>query len=431
MNSKFTPSRSVPVVDMGTTITKFALVAALLLLFGIKVSQATTSSARSLAMGGAHLSLANGPVAGRFNPANLALQGYRNAGIEFIGIGARLSNNAFNLDDYNKYTGAFLTDQDKAYLLGRVPADGLRFDADVAASAMTIGWGKIAFDISATATVDVNLSKDVVDLILNGNQINDSIVLNGTRADGLSIASASLSIGLPLASIGSRQLVAGVTGKYLYGLGYQEVTELNGMAITTSTGFAGAGNLLTRTAMGGRGYAADLGVAMNLSRGIVLGAKVSNVLSSMNWNKDTKEFGYQFSFDTATVENLDEDYILSEEIERDIPSFQTSLPKQLTVGLAQNRGWLRYAVDWTQGFENRFSVSKNPEIAAGVELRLIGFLPLRAGVQTGGDNDTRFSGGAGIKLLGLYVDAAVVGGSSLSSTSSTGAHVALSTGFAF
>ncbi len=431
MNKQVSYTRSVPAADLITRVSHFTLIAALLLTFCVSGSQATTSSARSLAMGGAHLSLANGPVAGRFNPANLALQGYRNAGIEFIGVGARLNNNSFNLDDYNKYTGAFLTDQDKAYLLGRVPADGLRFDANVAASAMTIGWGKIAFDFSATATADVNLSKDIVDLILNGNQINDSINLDGTRADGLSIASASLSVGLPLASIGSRQLVAGVTGRYLYGLGYQEVTELNGMAITTSTGFAGAGNLLTRTAMGGRGYAADLGVAMNLSHGMVIGAKVSNVFSSMNWNRDTKEFGYQFSFDTATVENLDEDYILSEEIERDIPSFTTSLPKQLTVGLAQNRGWLRYAVDWTQGFENRFSVSKNPEIAAGIELRLIGFLPLRAGVQTGGDDNTRFSGGAGIKLFGLYVDAAVVGGSSFSSKSSTGAHVALSTGFAF
>lgn len=403
----------------------------LLLLVGVRVAHGATSSARSLAMGGASLSLANGPVAGRFNPANLALDGFHNTGIEFVGIGARLNNNAFTLADYNKYSGAFLTENDKAYLLGRVPADGLRLKADVAASALTIGWGNVALDLSATAKADINLSKDILDLLLHGNQIADTVDLNGTRADGLSVAAASVSYGMTLVAVGSHQLAIGITGKYLYGLGFQEVTELNGMAVTTSLGFAGNGNLLTRTALGGSGYAADLGAAMKLSPGFVVGARLTNAISSMTWNRQTKEYGYQFSFDTATIENLNSDYVISKKINRDIPAFSTTLPRELTVGLAQNHGMLRYAVDWTQGVENRFGVSTNPEISAGVELGLLGFLPIRGGVHTGGKESTQFSGGCGLKFFGFYLDAAVVGGSSLSPESTTGANVAISTGIAF
>ena len=64
-------------------------------------------------MGGAYIGLAKGVEAGLYNPANLGLAAYRQTGLALVGVGADLSNNSFTLNDYNEYTGAFLTDDDK------------------------------------------------------------------------------------------------------------------------------------------------------------------------------------------------------------------------------------------------------------------------------------------------------------------------------
>ena len=94
------------------------------------------SSARSVAMGGAFTSLATGVEAFRYNPANLGLQEYQKSGMEILGMGANISNNSFSLDDYNKYSGAFITSDDKEYILGRVPDEGLSVSTDIEASAI-------------------------------------------------------------------------------------------------------------------------------------------------------------------------------------------------------------------------------------------------------------------------------------------------------
>ena len=60
------------------------------------------SSARSVAMGGAHIGLASGIDAAKYNPANLGLSNHRYTGIELVGFGANISNNAFTLSYYNK-----------------------------------------------------------------------------------------------------------------------------------------------------------------------------------------------------------------------------------------------------------------------------------------------------------------------------------------
>jgi len=64
-------------------------------------------------MGEAFTGLAMGIDAARYNPANLGLSGYQQNRFEIVGFGANISNNSFTLGDYNRYSGAFLTNNDK------------------------------------------------------------------------------------------------------------------------------------------------------------------------------------------------------------------------------------------------------------------------------------------------------------------------------
>ena len=389
------------------------------------------SSARAVAMGGAFTVLASGPTAARFNPANLGLSGRKNSGLELIGLGASVTNNSFTLADYNKYSGAYLTSADKLDILSKVPNEGLKLSIDVDVSTMALAVGHFAASVEGRAAADVNLSKDIIDLVFNGNTYADTIDVTGSYSSAVSYGSAGASFGFPLFQNGTRQLAVGLTGKYLRGIGIEEVTDLQGGIATYATGFQGAGHVIARTATGGAGYALDLGAAMTLNKTYACGVKIESFLSRIRWNKQTEERGYLFSFDTMTMANADADYIVSDNFTRDIPAFTTSLPARLTVGFGKTSGRLLWAIDWEQGFRTAPGASTKPRLAAGAEWSLWSFLPLRAGYAVGGNRNASLSVGSGLKFFGFYLDAAAVTGSSFSGYSSRGINVAFATGVQF
>jgi hypothetical protein len=389
------------------------------------------SSARAAAMGGAYTALASGPSAPRFNPANLALKNYRNYGIELVGVGASVTNNSFTLADYNKYSGAFLSDADKADILGKIPAEGLKLSADVDVSTAAIALGHFAIAITGNAAADLNLNKDLVDLVLNGNTYADTIDVTGSYANGISYASAGVSYGMSLFRQGSRQLAVGATGRYLRGIATEEVTDLQGGIATYANGFSGAGHVIARTAAGGTGYAVDFGAALKLSNTYTVGAKIESFLSHIKWDRDPEEHGYIFSFDSMTIDNSDADYVTSDDYTKSIPAFSTTLPARLTVGVGKTQGKLIWGIDWEQGFRTSPGASTKPRLSAGAELSVLPVLPLRAGYAVGGGGHSAISFGSGLKFLGYYLDLAVVSGSTFSAYSSRGINVALSTGILF
>lgn len=418
------------------TIRRYAIALALALLMlgsmNTSLLAASQSSARSVAMGGAFTSLAAGVEAHRYNPANLGFDGNQKRSLEIIGLGADLSNNSFSLDDYNNFTGAFLTQEDKDYLMDQIPDEGLAISADIEASALSVSFGSFAFSLSGVGQADISLGKDIVDLMLNGNTFGDTIDLAGTHSDAVGYVSAGVSYGLPIYTLGTRQLTVGATAKYIRGLGMEEVVEIEGLVATYETGFAGEGHVVARSATGGSGYALDLGAALQLSDSYLVGVRMKNILSSISWNSGTEEHGYMFSFDTMTIDNSDGAHVLSEDYSQDIASFSTGLPTVMNLGVANTSGQLVWAIDWEQGFRRAAGASRKPRLAGGLEYTgLLRWLPLRTGFATGGNKTTAFSMGFGLVLKGVYIDAAAVTGKSLSPSSNNGINMSLSTGFFF
>ena len=386
------------------------------------------SSARSVAMGKAYTALAKGPDAGKYNPANLGLRDYRQTGLQIVGVGANISNNAFTLSDYNEYSGALLTNDDKDYILSKIPQEGLKLSVDAEATVLALSSGSYAFNVTGVGIADVNMSRDLFELVLNGNTFADTISVNGSYSDVVSYASAGLSYGMPVFSSGTRQLSVGATVKYIRGFAVEEVVELEGMAATFATGFEGEGHMIARTATGGTGYALDLGAAFKINDSYTVGACIKNFVSRITWNNETEEHGYNFSFDTVTVDNMEEDFVVSDDYSVPTDNFSTELPSTLTVGLAKISGKFQWAVDWEQGFNRNTGVSSKPLISTGMEYSFIGLLPLRAGFTTGGDRNTTFSFGSGINIFPVYLDYAIVTGSPFSGYSSKGVNFAVSLG---
>jgi len=408
-----------------------SLIAILIILMVPSVFSQGMSSARSVALGSASTALATGIDAARFNPANLGLKSHQSNELEILGFGANISNNAFTLGDYNKYTGAFLTGDDKADILNKVPNSGLKLTAEADASSMALSQGPFVFAISGTGLADINLNKDILELVLNGNTYADTIDITGSYSEAVGMISASVSYGKSIYKSGTRELAIGASAKYLYGLGVEKVVDMQGMAATYAAGFAGEGKLIARTATGGTGYALDIGAALKLNNDYTIGARIKNFISTFTWNQDTKEHGYIFNFDTMTVDNMDADYIVSDDYSKPIGNFSTNLPSTMNIGIANTSGDFLWAVDWEQGFRSTIGATTKPRLSMGVEWTPIKTIPLRSGFSTGGRQNTSFSFGSGFNLPLFFIDYAVVTGGSLSGYSTKGINFALTTGLHF
>lgn len=417
--------------NLSRPVMTIILSAALLFMIAFNVNAAGRSSARGVAMGQAFIGLAAGVDAARYNPANLGFSGYRESGFELVGIGADISNNSFTLDDYNRYTGALLSDRDKEIILDDIPAEGLNLVADIEASALSLSNGSFVFSVSGIGLADVILNKDIIDLILNGNSLADTIDLNGSHLDAVGFVSAGFSYGRTIYNTEHRQIAVGGTFKYLRGLAVEQIVALEGKLATNETGFGGKGRLIARTAEGGSGYAFDIGAAVRINNKYTVGVRFENLLSSLRWNRNPEEHGYIFSFDTMTVDNMSDDYVVSDDYRRGIPAFSTNLPSTINLGIARTTGSLLWAVDWHQGFRRAAGSSSKPRLSFGIEWWPLTSFPLRCGFSTGGHKNTSFSFGSGINTSFFYTDLAIVTGTAITPYSAKELNFAVTTGIRF
>jgi len=404
----------------------------ILILTATLANAAGLSSARAVAMGGAHMGLAKGVYAPLYNPGNIGINDFRQTGLELAGAGIEIRNNSFTLDDYNQYTGAFLSDEDKSAILGKIPSEGFRVSAIAEAGAVTLSLGSFVFSFNGCAATETDINKDVLSVLFDGNELNQSVNLNGNYSEAIAYASAGISYGRSIYKSGTRQIGLGATVKYIRGIAYEKITEIKGDVITLETGFEGEGTMIAQTATGGNGFGIDIGATLKFNDNYAAGITFENLLSNIGWSNDTQEHYYNFHFDTLTLDNMDDDSIVvSDDYSEDIVGFSSKLPAIMKIGVANTSGKLIWAVDWIQGFKPAAGSSSKPRISAGVEYRLINLLPLRCGYSLGGGRSSALSGGFGIDLGLYYLDIAVANHSLFRMSSTKGMHVAVSTGLLF
>lgn len=394
------------------------------------------SNPRAMAIGGAYTALALGLEAPAYNPANLGLSKNHSFSIDLFSVGVNIKNNSFSLHDYNTYTGQFLSDDDKDAILAKIPAEGLQINLLTEVTGLNFSIGRLAFNFRGLGASKINIAKDPMELLLFGNAIKPDISLDDTRGEAWAIGDGSMSYGQPMLKWEGGELTLGASFHYLYGIVNQKITHAEGGIITTDSGFVGDGLMVVRSALGGSGIAFDLGVSMVLADNWVFSAGWQNIYSKINWHKDTEELVLSFdmqpiNYDNLTDTTMNDSLVVSSDTSYAIPSFSTTLPSVVKLGIARSYKKLTWALDWEQGTSCGASQSVNPRISAGLEYNPFGILPLRVGTSFGGNRGAIYSTGFGLHLGPYQFDLAMANNGSILPGKTKGAAFACAMGFRF
>jgi hypothetical protein len=387
------------------------------------------SPVRAWGMGGAGCAVAHGLEAVTYNPANLAFSDGSSVGL--AGAAVSVENNALSLDRYNEITGTHLDAADKAALMADIPADGFSLDADVRASALGFQFGSFALTASAVGTGSGNLDKDYFDLVLNGNQVGQTVDFSNTWGEGSAMGAATVSYGRRLGTLRGASLGAGINVRYLHGLYEMHVASAGGTLTTGMSEITADAHVATMSAEGGRGYGVDVGLILRTPGGLSVGLALENAQSSIEWDRNVEYREYRLSAADINLLNSDLDAATTDaDTVYTGDPYTTALPRVARLGASTKVGAFVVAADWVQGFEDRGLTSTNPRVLAGVEWQL-GFLQPRLGAATGGALGNSASAGLGVKVGFWRLDAAAVTRGGMMVGDSKGVGVAVASSLVF
>lgn len=386
-------------------------------------------NARTVALSGSLVGWQGGLDAVYLNPAS-AYREFSRRQFDVAGLSARAVNNAFTVNDYNHYSGAYLNDADKAYLLDQVPESGLSLSASAGVQAASFWASPVAVTMWSEGVAEGSLSKDAVELLLYGNSTMDTVNLNGTEAESYVTASLGFTYAFRAARIGNGLLSAGATLRYVKGLWVEEVSESHGEFITAASGIDAEAQLLARTATGGRGAAADLGILLDHSDW-TFGLSAVNALGWVHWSGKPEAHEISFSVDSVSLLTADDDRVQSHDSTYDIAAFTTRLPTTMRVGACHRMPRLSLMAQWEQGLGNSTGTSTSPRLSGGTEWKLSSAVPVRAGLSFGGGAGVGGSLGSGLYLGVFYLDLACGLASGPVWGEAKGLALAMNTGFRF
>ncbi|HWO89248.1 MAG TPA: DUF5723 family protein [Gemmatimonadales bacterium] len=408
-------------------------------------AQLADPSTRALGLANAYSTQARGYEAPFWNPAMLAAPRRPGFSIGLPHVLIETGSNTYNFSDFRRYSEEYLTDEDKQYLLDQIALDDSVLSIRTVAGISPIGIsiGPFAFTAGTSTDMDFGLGRDAVELALFGNARRsgpgESFSFRGTRGGGWAATTLAGSFAQGFRT-GLGHLAVGVTYKKVYGHFLGRGTETSSQFAVNPNFLAraqahaiytdydpnfevtGIGDLLGGEGSPGSGYGVDVGAVLTFGdRRLTLSAVVTNVAGSMEW--DPERFRYDrvryavsqgsggqvfdtlitTSFTTSAAINADP----AARALRDSVLAHANFSSVLRVGAAFRYGMISFTSEGS--LRLREGLDRQPErfLSAGGEIRLLNFIPLRAGIGTDFDATLMLSAGTGIHLLGLNVDFSV------------------------
>jgi hypothetical protein len=402
------------------------------LLIPEKLFASGLSSGRSVGMGGAYTQIARGVEAAFWNPANLGFAKKSEISLTILSVGINAGNNSLTLGQYNRYNGSFLTSDDKQTILNSIPDDGLDLSLDADVLALGISRGNLALFLCGRGTSNLLLPKDPIQVLFFGNEINDTVVFSGSDAEAFASMDLGVSCGRSMWKRSDKELLFGVTTRYIRGLTYEKVDQAEGEILTLETGMNGEGNFLVRSSSGGWGYGLDFGLALEYKKNWTFGLSFMNLLNRVKWSKNTEQRVYQVQIDSLLAEDFDADSMIVEHsFTEAINSFTTRIPTSMHAGVAYRGDRSLLSFDLKQGFRKGMGVTKRLMASLGAEYRLYRWLDLRGGIAVGGDKGVTLANGLGFNLGVYRLDLGIAVQRGLWPTRGKGINLAISNGFRF
>ena len=279
--------------------------------------------------------------------------------------------------------------------------------------------GSFAFQASTKATTDMNLAPGAVEGILFGNvgrtDTLRTLSLAGSSLQGAAYSTGAVSYGRSLGLLPLANFAIGATVKFTVGhgmvLGLDNSSAIGTKDITLDfpAVIPDSANRKDKTGNMGSGVGLDLGAAWTIP-GFRFGVSFQNVVNTFKW--DTTKFVVRpvtglFSADTSFTNSKgpDQPYATAPAALRARVAAMKFKP---VIAAGMSFDWLpkmTVSADVRQQAGDGIEVGPKSLIAAGVEYRIIPFIPLRAGVSTmtGGFG---VSGGLGVHVLGFEMGVA-------------------------
>ena len=422
--------------------------ALLFLSSGIATGQLANASAAATGLSGAFTARATGYNAVFWNPANLAMPGNPGFSLTLGALDGAADLTPIDLVKLKPYTSKCSVSSPgcnnvpasvrTAWLQEVTTAGGEKGGGGGGVTWLGFSLGPLAFQANTKVATDANLSPDAFEALLFGNAgrdtLNNSVhtlQLAGSKFQAAAYSTGAVSYALPLASlIPLANFAVGVTAKYTVGhalvmaldngssFGTNEVGNFAAVLPDTlnraqcpdtlpgKTKFC-ASKLPSTNVGSGVGF--DLRAAWTIP-GFRFGVSVQNVVNTFKW--DTTKFAERsatalFSQAGATTktDSVDSPYANAPAALRAQVAAMKFKP---VIAAGMSFDWLpqmTVSADIRQQAGDGIEVGPKSLIAAGIEYRIIPFIPLRAGVSsmTGGFG---VSGGVGVHLLGFEMGVA-------------------------
>ena len=378
-------------------------------------AQIANASTAAFGMGGNFTAVARGYNALAWNPAMLGLPGNPGFSLAVVSAGGSSGLDPIDLAAFKPYDGQIIPDAVKREWLQRVTASGGesgRLNGGVTPIALSVG--PVAFQLSTTAYASGKMTPDAFEAVMFGNAGFDSVArpldFSGSDVRMSVFTTGALGYGMPIGD----HLAVGITGKYIVG-NFMLDGHDNGSALTMNNVqvrfpivYTQADSNASASLNNGSGYGVDVGAAWRSGR-LTLGGALQNLVNTFKW--DTAGFKSKAgtaSFDgtTNTKKFDDQPYSIAPQALRQAVADDKFHPT-LALGAAfrVNRMLLVSGDMRQQVSDKGIKLGERTQVGVGAELRLIPFVPLRAGVTQFSDG-TAFSGGAGVSFLGLEVGVA-------------------------
>ncbi len=383
---------------------------------GALVAQLPSSSPAAFGMAGNYTAMARGYEAVALNAANLAMPGR-----PFISFGAAIVGGTVGMDPVgfkmlHDYGGLVVDSAVRSSWVDLVRTSGrqrARVDGGITPLALSIG--PVGFQTGVSMYTNMDMSPDMFEAAMFGNAgLNNGqakpLNFTGTGLEMGVFGTGAVSFALPLpvsftaGLLGPENLAIGITGKYITG---SMIIARDGGSVfgTNSVNYSFPVVMPSDSSDGmvGIGAGADLSAAWSASRWKV-GVQIENIFNTFKW--DTTKLAMQstsgfFDADTNYSTDTTVAYGQAPAALRERIAAEGFKPA-LNVGVAfKATDFLTVTADLHQqtGGDDAISIGPKNRMGVGAELRILPFIPLRAGVASVTDG-WQAGAGFGIRLLG-------------------------------
>ncbi len=352
--------------------------------------------------------MASGPAAAAWNPATLAL--YPETRLELLALQCTVSNSSYSLSDYNRFNGAYWTEDDKRALLASIESSQLTVDGGARVGALGFATGGFAFTTETRAMSGMAVPKAAFEILLFGNTPGETFDLTGADGEGIAFTEFRISYARDLSrffhSLPPRLegWTVGASAKLLHGWAYAELLEASGGITTTDELIYADGKLRSVLAQGGSGYGFDLGFAGPLGGNWTGSLAARDLFASLTWTGDCEERIDTFGVAGLTLGDVDDDLVETASATRSLDEVTTALPAVFSIGAAHHGRRFLTAFLVETATSSAFGASGKPRASLATAWQALGWLVLRGSTAIGGTAGPSIGGSLGLGLGPFQLD---------------------------